>query len=122
MQVHKKIWVAAGVNLVVVNKNILGKVKRAIPTIMDYRNHIKEGSMLNTPPVFAVYVSMLTLRWLKEQGGIGAIEKINNEKAELLYNAIDKSPLFKGTVVKEDRSKMNVCFVMEDQCTGKGVS
>jgi len=104
----------AGVNLVIVNKNILGKVKRAIPTIMDYRNHIKEGSMLNTPPVFAVYISMLTLRWLKEQGGVAAIEKINNKKAALLYNEIDSNPLFKGTVIKEDRSKMNVCFVMND--------
>jgi phosphoserine aminotransferase len=105
---------AAGVNLVVINKNILGKVKRTIPTIMDYRNHIKEGSMLNTPPVFAVYVCMLTLRWLKAQGGVAAIEKLNNEKAALLYATIDESPLFTGTVNKEDRSKMNVCFVMND--------
>ncbi len=105
---------AAGVNVVVVDKNILGKVKRAIPTIMDYCNHVKEGSMLNTPPVFAVYVCMLTLRWLKAQGGVAAIEKINNEKATLLYAAIDKSSLFKGTINKEDRSKMNVCFVMND--------
>jgi len=104
----------AGVNLVVVNKNILGKVKRTIPTIMDYRNHIKEGSMLNTPPVFAVYVCMLTLRWLKEQGGVAAIEKLNIEKAALLYAEIDRNPLFKGTIVKEDRSKMNACFVMND--------
>ena len=105
---------AAGVNLVVVNKNILGKVKRNIPAILDYRNHIKEGSMLNTPPVFAVYVCMLTLRWLKAQGGVAAIEKLNDEKAALLYAAIDGSPLFTGTVNKEDRSKMNVCFVMND--------
>jgi phosphoserine aminotransferase len=105
---------AAGVNVVVVNKNILGKIKRPIPTIMDYRNHIKEGSMLNTPPVFAVYVCMLTLRWLKAQGGVKAIEKINIEKAALLYNEIDSNPLFKGTVAAEDRSKMNVCFVMND--------
>jgi phosphoserine aminotransferase len=104
----------AGVNLVVVNKNILGKVKRVIPTMMDYRNHIKEGSMLNTPPVFAVYVCMLTLQWLKTMGGVAAIEKLNNEKAALLYKAIDEHPLFTGTVVKEDRSKMNVCFVMKD--------
>ena len=104
----------AGVNLIVVNKNILGKIKRNIPTIMDYRNHIKEGSMLNTPPVFAVYVCMLTLRWLKSQGGVAAIEKLNNKKAALLYAAIDENPLFKGTIVKEDRSKMNVCFVMNN--------
>src|SRR5665647_217555 len=105
----------AGVNLVIVNKNILGKVNRALPTIMDYRNHIKEGSMLNTPPVFAVYVSMLTLRWLKEIGGVDAIEKLNNEKAALLYNEIDNNPMFTGTVAKEDRSKMNVCFVINDK-------
>ncbi len=105
---------AAGVNVVVVNKNILGKVKRVIPTIMDYRNHIKEGSMLNTPPVFAVYVCMLTLRWLKAQGGVAAIEKLNNQKAALLYSAIDENPLFKGIVAVEDRSKMNVCFVMNN--------
>lgn len=104
----------AGVNLVVVNKNILGKIKRPIPTIMDYRNHINEGSLLNTPPVFAVYVCLLTLRWLKEQGGIAAIEKKNNEKAALLYQAIDDSDLFVGTTNKADRSKMNVCFVMKD--------
>ena len=97
-----------------VNKNILGKIKRPIPTIMDYRNHIKDGSMVNTPPVFAVYVCMLTLRWLKEQGGVVAIEKKNIEKAALLYEEIDSNPLFTGTVAKEDRSKMNVCFVMSD--------
>lgn len=105
---------AAGVNVVVVNKNILGKIKRSIPTIMDYRNHIKEGSMLNTPPVFAVYVCMLTLRWLKDLGGVSVIEKINNEKAALLYKEIDDNPLFTGTVTPEDRSKMNVCFVMNN--------
>ena len=104
----------AGVNLVVVNKNILGSVTRQIPTMMDYRNHIKERSMLNTPPVFAVYVSMLTLRWLKEKGGIDAIEKINNEKAALLYQAIDESSLFQPTAAREDRSTMNACFVMND--------
>lgn len=105
---------AAGVNVVVVNKNSLGKVDRVIPTMMDYRNHIENGSMLNTPPVFAVYVCMLTLRWLKNNGGIPAIEKINNKKAKLLYDTIDSFPIFKGTVAKEDRSKMNACFVMEN--------
>ncbi|MEP7109571.1 MAG: 3-phosphoserine/phosphohydroxythreonine transaminase [Ferruginibacter sp.] len=104
----------AGVNLVVVNKNILGKIKRSIPTIMDYRNHIKEGSMLNTPPVFAVFVCLLTLRWLNAQGGVAAIEKLNEAKAALLYKEIDENPLFTGTVIKEDRSKMNVCFVMDN--------
>lgn len=104
---------AAGVNLVVVNKNVLGKTERTIPTILDYRNHIKEGSMLNTPPVFAVYVAMLTLRWLKKQGSITAVEKINNIKAALLYDTIDQSPVFRGTVAKGDRSKMNAVFVMD---------
>lgn len=104
----------AGVTLVVVNKNILGKVKRNIPTMLDYRNHIKEGSMLNTPPVFAVFTSMLTMRWLKSIGGVSAIEKLNDAKAKLLYAEIDANPLFKGTVAKEDRSKMNVCFVMNN--------
>ena len=105
---------SAGVNLVVVNKRILGKVQRKIPTMMDYRIHIENGSLLNTPPVFAIYVCMLTLRWLNNIGGVSAIEKINNRKAALLYDTIDSIPLFKGTVVKEDRSNMNVCFVMED--------
>jgi phosphoserine aminotransferase len=104
----------AGVNLVVVNNNCLGRVKRNLPTIMDYRNHIREGSMLNTPPVFAVYVCMLTLRWLKSQGGIPAMELRNNEKAAMLYAAIDELPLFRGTVQREDRSKMNACFLMTD--------
>ena len=105
---------AAGVNLIVVNKNVLGKVNRNIPTMMDYRIHIENGSILNTPPVFAIYVCLLTLRWLANQGGVGAIEKINETKATLLYDTIDSLPLFKGTVVKEDRSKMNVVFVMAD--------
>lgn len=106
---------AAGVNLVIVNKNILGKVNRKLATMMDYRNHIENGSMLNTPPVFAVYVCMLTLRWLKNNGGVPAIEKINNQKAQLLYNAIDTLPVFKGPVInKEDRSIMNACFVMDN--------
>ena len=105
---------AAGVNLVVVNKNILGRVKRSIPTMMDYRIHIENGSLLNTPPVFAVYVCMLTLRWLKDQGGVAAIEKLNEAKANLLYDTLDSLPLFKGTIAKEDRSKMNVVFTIED--------
>lgn len=105
---------AAGVNLVVVNKNILGKVERKIPTILDYRNHIKEESMLNTPPVFAVYVAMLTLRWLKKMGGISVLEKLNEQKAELFYNTLDQLPLFKGPVLKKDRSKMNAVFTIND--------
>lgn len=105
---------AAGVNVVVVNKNILGKVSRQIPTMMDYRNHIEAGSLLNTPPVFAIYVCMLTLRWLKNNGGIVAAEKRNDAKAKLLYETLDSSSIFKATVAKEDRSKMNAVFVVEN--------
>jgi phosphoserine aminotransferase len=110
---------AAGVNIVVVNKNVLGNVDRAIPTILDYRNHIKEGSMLNTPPVFAVFVAMLTLRWLKKSGGVASIEKLNDAKAKLFYDTLDDIPLFTGPVAKEDRSKMNAVFVLEDKALEK---
>jgi phosphoserine aminotransferase len=102
---------AAGVNVVIVNREILGKVSRPLPTMMDYRNHIEAGSLLNTPPVFAIYVCMLTLRWLKKVGGVAAIEKENNRKAQLFYDTLDSLPLFKGTAAKEDRSRMNACFV-----------
>lgn len=102
---------AAGATLVVVNKNMLGKVKRSIPPIMDYRDHIKAKSILNTPPVFAIYLSLLTLRWLKKSGGIEVLEKLNHRKANLLYEVIDASRHFKGTAAKEDRSTMNICFV-----------
>jgi len=121
---------AAGVNMVIVRKDILGKVSRKLPTMMDYRQHIEAGSILNTPPVFAIYVCMLTLRWLKEQGGVSAIEKLNNKKAALLYDTLDSLPLFRPTVAKEDRSKMNVVWVMEDKelekefletCTANGM-
>lgn len=105
---------AAGVNMVVVNRNILGKVDRKIPSMMDYRQHIENGSMLNTPPVFAIYVCLLTLRWLKEQGGVPAIEQLNEEKADLMYNTLDALPLFKGAVPKEDRSKMNATFTIDN--------
>jgi phosphoserine aminotransferase len=105
---------AAGVNLVIVRKDILGKAARPMPTMMDFREHIAAGSLLNTPPVFAIYVCMLTLRWLKQQGGIPAIEKINDRKAALLYDTLDSLPVFRPTVAKEDRSKMNVVFVMDD--------
>lgn len=105
---------AAGVTLVVVNKNLLGKVNRKLPAMMDYRNHIEAGSMLNTPPVFAVYLCMLTLRWLKNAGGIAAIEPVNQKKAALLYDTLDAIPLYKPTVAKEDRSLMNVVWVMQD--------
>ena len=105
---------AAGVNLVIVNKQLLGKVSRKIPSILDYNNHIKEKSMLNTPPVFAVYVAMLTLQWLIQQGGIGAIEKVNDKKAGLVYEAIDNNPIYNAVVEKASRSKMNVVFTMDD--------
>jgi phosphoserine aminotransferase len=105
---------AAGVNMVVVSKNVLNKVKRAIPTMMDYRAHIENGSMLNTPPVFAIYVCLLTLRWLKKQGGITEIEKINNSKSSLLYHTLDNFPVFKPLVAKDARSKMNVVFTIVD--------
>lgn len=113
---------AAGVNLVVVNKDILDKVDRTIPTMMDYRQHIANSSMLNTPPVFAVYVCMLTLRWLKENGGVTVIEKINEAKSGLFYDTLDSLPIFKGPVAKEDRSKMNAVFVMDDPALEKEFS
>ena len=104
----------AGTTLVVVKDTILGKTGRNIPSMLDYQIHIAKDSMFNTPPVFAVYVSMLTLQWLKDLGGIKAIEKINNAKAELLYNEIDSNPLFEGTAAKEDRSYMNATFLLTD--------
>ncbi len=110
---------AAGVNLLVVNKNCLGKVKRPIPSMMDYRNHIKEESMLNTPPVFAVYVVLLTLRWLKKEGGVAEMEKRNQVKSDLLYSTLEQSPVFTLPVAKEDRSKMNVVFTMKDEALEK---
>ncbi|MDN3666169.1 3-phosphoserine/phosphohydroxythreonine transaminase [Algibacter miyuki] len=100
----------AGTTLVVVKEDILGKVSRDIPSIMDYKSHIKAGSMFNTPPVFPVYTSMLTLEWLKGLGGIAGIEKENDKKATLMYSEIDLNPLFKGFAAKEDRSKMNATF------------
>jgi phosphoserine aminotransferase len=106
---------AAGATLVVVKRSMLGKVQRKIPGILDYLKHIEAGSMLNTPPVFAIYVSLLTLQWLKRQGGVEAIDKANTEKSKLLYDTLDRLPLFRPTVAGEDRSRMNVCFVMKDQ-------
>ena len=105
----------AGVTFVIVKDSLLGKVSRHIPTMLDYRTHIAEGSMFNTPPVLSVYTSLLTLRWLKALGGIKEIEKRNIAKAELLYNAIDNSKMFVGTAKKEDRSRMNICFVMQEK-------
>jgi len=101
----------AGSTMVMVKKDLLGKNTRKMLSMLDYQTHIKGESMFNTPPVFPVYVSMLTLRWLKKNGGIEWIEKINQQKADLLYNEIDRNSCFKGTVEKEDRSFMNVCFL-----------
>lgn len=101
----------AGTTLIIVKEEILGKVSRAIPSMLNYKVHIDKESMFNTPAVFPVYVSMLTLQWLKDMGGISAIENVNNQKAELLYSEIDRNPLFEGFVAnKEDRSKMNATF------------
>ena len=102
----------AGVTFYIVKKDALGKVSRYIPTMLDLRTHIKGESMFNTPPVFCIYVMTQTLKWIKSMGGLEAMQKRNDEKAALLYNEIDRNPLFVGTAAKEDRSIMNVCFVM----------
>src|SRR5699024_637605 len=105
----------AGATMVLVKEAILGKVQREIPTMMDYRVHIDKNSVFNTPSVYAIYVSMLTLRWLKDNGGIEGIEKANNRKAKMLYGEIDRNPAFEGLAAKEDRSKMNVTFKLKDE-------
>ncbi len=105
----------AGLTFVVVKDELLGKVSRYIPTMLNYKTHIAEGSMFNTPPVLPIYSAMETLRWLKANGGLVEMEKKNIAKAELLYNAIDNSKMFVGTAVKEDRSRMNICFVMKPE-------
>ena len=102
----------AGVTFAIVKKDALGKVSRYIPTMLDYNTHIDKGSMFNTPPVFAIYVMTETLKWIKSLGGVEAIQKINQKKAALLYEEIDRNSMFIGTAAKEDRSLMNVCFVM----------
>lgn len=105
----------AGTTLVVIKEDILGKVSRAIPSMLDYKVHMDKDSMFNTPPVFAVYVSMLTLEWLNSIGGISGIESMNDEKAALLYEEIDRNPMFIGFANKDDRSKMNVTFNMAEE-------
>jgi phosphoserine aminotransferase len=102
----------AGTTLVIIKKDILGNVSRKIPSMLDYQVHLGKDSMFNTPPVFAVYTSLLTLRWIKEMGGVDAIEAINEKKAKLLYSEIDLNPLFKGIAAKEDRSQMNATFTL----------
>lgn len=102
----------AGATVVIVKNDLLGKVDRAIPSMLDYQVHLGKDSMFNTPSVFAVYVSMLTLEWLKDLGGISFIEGVNNKKADLLYTEIDRNPLFEGVVAREDRSVMNATFTL----------
>jgi phosphoserine aminotransferase len=122
----------AGVTIVIVREDALGHVERQIPTMLDYRTHVKKGSMFNTPPVLPIFSALQTLRYYKQLGGIKALEKIDLEKAAILYEAIDGSRLFQGTVKEEDRSIMNVCFVMKpeykelekdfvDFCTARGI-
>ena len=102
----------AGVAFAIIRKDALGKVTRYLPTMLDYRVHIDKLSMFNTPPVFSIYVMHETLKWIKAQGGVEAVQKKNIKKAETLYGEIDRNPLFVGTAAKEDRSLMNICFVM----------
>lgn len=105
----------AGATFVVVREDILGKATRYIPTMLDYRTHIKEGSMFNTPPCLPIYTIMETLRWLKGLGGVKVMEEMNKKKAKVLYDAIDNSKIFTGTVEKDSRSLMNICFVMKPE-------
>jgi len=109
----------AGVTFVIVREDILGKVERAIPTMLDYRTHIKEGSMFNTPPVLPIFTVKETLKWIKSIGGVAKIAEMNKAKAQLLYDAIDNSKMFVGTVEKDSRSLMNICFVMKEQYKDK---
>lgn len=120
----------SGVTVVIVRKDLLGKVDRQIPTMMDYRTHIEAGSMFNTPPAFGIFVLDLVLEWLEGAGGIAGMQKINDAKAAKLYAEIDRNPLFQGTVAVEDRSRMNVCFVplnkdheepFKKLCLGRGM-
>ena len=105
----------AGVTLIIVKEKILGKTGRTIPNIIDYQQHILKESMYNTPAVLPIYTSLLTLRWIKEMGGIKVLEQLNIQKATLLYNEIDRNPLFEGLAQISDRSKMNVTFALKDK-------
>ena len=105
----------AGVTFVIVKDDILGHVSRAIPTMLDYRTHVEKGSMFNTPPVVPIYCALQNLRWIKAQGGVEEMERRAKERAALLYAEIDRNPLFRGTAKAEDRSLMNICFVMNDE-------
>ena len=105
----------AGVTIVIVKDDTLGKAPRTIPTMLDYRTHVEKGSMFNTPPVVPIYCMLENLRWIKKNGGVEAMDKLALQRAELLYSEIDRNRLFKGTVAEEDRSVMNICFVMNDE-------
>ena len=105
----------AGVTFLIIREDILGKVSRVLPTILDYRTHIKEGSMFNTPPCLAIYTMRETLKWIKSMGGVAEMQKIDEAKAALLYGEIDRNSLFIGTAEKESRSLMNICFVMAEK-------
>jgi phosphoserine aminotransferase len=109
----------AGVTFVIVREDVFGKVERAIPTMLDYRTHIKEGSMFNTPPCISIFTMKETLKWVKEMGGVKKMEELDLAKAKLLYDAIDNSTMFTGTAEKAARSIMNICFVMKDQYKDK---
>lgn len=104
----------AGLTIAIVKDELLGKIDRKIPSMLSYKAHADADSMYNTPPVFSIYVAMLNLRWLKAKGGVAEIEKENKQKSQALYREIDRNPLFKGTCKVEDRSRMNICFVMEN--------
>ena len=105
----------AGVTFVIVKDEILGKVSRPIPTMIDYRTHVDKGSMFNTPPVVPIFCALQTLKWIKAQGGVQEMERRAIERADLLYAEIDRNKMFRGTAAKEDRSLMNICFVMADE-------
>ncbi len=105
----------AGVTFVIVKDDALGKVSRQIPTMLDYRTHVDKGSMFNTPPVVPIYCAMQNLRWIKSQGGVKEMDRRANERANILYSEIDRNRLFRGTANEEDRSVMNLCFVMKDE-------
>lgn len=105
----------AGVTFVIIKNDILGKVTRKIPSMLDYKLHIENDSMYNTPPCVPIYACLQTMKWLKNLGGVTEMQKMNEKKAAILYNEIERNKLFKGTSAKEDRSLMNVCFIMEDQ-------
>jgi len=109
----------AGVTFVIIKESLLTKVERKIPTMLSYATHMKEPSLYNTPPVFAIYMCLETLRWIKSLGGVKAVEEMNIKKANLLYDTIDNSKMFVGTVAKDSRSLMNICFVMKEQYKDK---